>query len=93
AMRGYQGRTSQPRVVIVGAGFGGLAAATALAGDQVDVTIVDRHNYHTFQPLLYQVATAGLNAADVAYAVRGIFHRQRNVSFRQATVKGPRACR
>jgi NADH dehydrogenase len=75
-------------VVIIGAGFGGLAAAKELAGAPVHVTIVDRHNYHTFQPLLYQVATAGLNAADVAYAVRGIFQRQHNVSFRQAEVTG-----
>src|SRR5260221_12499290 len=75
-------------VVIVGAGFGGLAAAKEFAGTPHHVTIVDRHNYHTFQPLLYQVATAGLNAADVAYAVRGIFHRQPNVSFRQAQVTG-----
>ena len=76
------------RVVIIGAGFGGLAAAKELDGAPVHVTIVDRHNYHTFQPLLYQVATAGLNAADVAYAVRGIFQRQHNVSFRQASVIG-----
>ncbi|MEY2434930.1 MAG: hypothetical protein QOC92_4655 [Acidimicrobiaceae bacterium] len=75
-------------VVIVGAGFGGLAAAKELDGAPVHVTIVDQHNYHTFQPLLYQVATAGLNAADVAYAVRGIFQRQDNVSFRQARVTG-----
>ena len=77
-----------PEVVIVGAGFGGLAAAKELAHAPVHVTIVDRHNFHTFQPLLYQVATAGLNAADVAYAVRGIFHRQGNVSFRQGEVVG-----
>jgi NADH dehydrogenase len=76
------------RVVIVGAGFGGLAAAKALDGAPVHVTIVDRHNYHTFQPLLYQVATAGLNAADVAYAVRGIFQKQHNASFRNARVTG-----
>ena len=75
-------------VVIVGAGFGGLAAAKELAKSGQRVTIVDRHNYHTFQPLLYQVATAGLNAADVAYAVRGIFQRQPNVSFRQGEVVG-----
>ena len=77
-----------PDVVIIGAGFGGLDAAKALARASVRVTIVDRHNFHTFQPLLYQVATAGLNAADVAYAVRGIFRRQANVSFRQAEVRG-----
>jgi NADH dehydrogenase len=75
-------------VVILGAGFGGLATARALARTSTHVTIVDQRNYHTFQPLLYQVATAGLNAADVAYAVRGIFQRQQNVSFRQATVTG-----
>ena len=72
----------------MGAGFGGLAAAKELAKSGERVTIVDRHNYHTFQPLLYQVATAGLNAADVAYAVRGIFQGQSNVSFRQAEVTG-----
>ena len=73
---------------VIGAGFGGLAATKRLAKAGVDVTIVDRHNYHTFQPLLYEVATAGLNAADVAYAVRGIFRRQHNVTFRHATVTG-----
>ncbi len=76
------------RVVIVGAGFGGLATARGLAGADLDVTIVDRHNFHTFQPLLYQVATAGLNPADVAYPVRGIFQQQLNVSFRHAEVAG-----
>ncbi|CAN5605523.1 MAG: NAD(P)/FAD-dependent oxidoreductase [Actinomycetota bacterium] len=78
----------RPRVVVVGAGFGGLAVAKELAGDDVHVTIVDRNNFHTFLPLLYQVATSGLNAADVAYPVRGIFRNQRNVDFRQATVSG-----
>ena len=80
--------SAPPRVVVVGAGFGGLAAAKELAAVPVDVLLVDQRNYHTFQPLLYQVATAGLNAADVAYAVRGIFHRQPNVAFRQARVIG-----
>ncbi|MCU1352899.1 MAG: FAD-dependent oxidoreductase [Acidimicrobiales bacterium] len=79
---------ARPHVVIVGAGFGGLAAAAGLHGADVDVTLVDRHNFHTFQPLLYQVATAGLNAADVAYPVRGIFQKQANLRFRQATVTG-----
>ncbi|MGH9186343.1 MAG: NAD(P)/FAD-dependent oxidoreductase [Acidimicrobiales bacterium] len=81
-------RTSRPHVVIIGAGFGGLQAAKSFARQPVDVTLVDRHNYHTFQPLLYQVATAGLNAADVAHPVRAIFQRQRNLSFRHATVTG-----
>ena len=62
------GRT---RVVVVGAGFGGLATAQALRDAPVEVTLVDRNNFHTFQPLLYQVATSGLNPADVAYPVRG----------------------
>jgi NADH dehydrogenase len=79
---------ARPHVVIIGAGFGGLAAAQELKHDDVDVTIIDRNNFHTFQPLLYQVATAGLNEADVAYPVRGVFHRQPNVAFRQATVTG-----
>ena len=74
------------RVVIVGAGFGGLAAAKGLAEAPVDVAIVDANNFHLFQPLLYQVATAGLDADDVAYAVRGIFRRQRNVTVHMATV-------
>jgi NADH dehydrogenase len=77
---------SRTKVVIVGAGFGGLAAARHLDDVAVEVTIVDRNNFHTFQPLLYQVATSGLNPADVAYPVRGIFQRQRNVRFRRATV-------
>src|SRR3954463_4646140 len=75
-------------VVVIGAGFGGLAAVKELADAPVHVTIVDRHNFHTFQPLLYQVATAGLNAADVAYPIRGIFQHQENLSFRQGTVTG-----
>ena len=77
-----------PKVVIVGAGFGGLEVARHLKRAPVEVTLVDRHNFHTFQPLLYQVATAGLNAADVAHPVRGLFHAQRNVRFRQGTVMG-----
>lgn len=76
------------KVVIVGAGFGGLAAARALADAPVEVTLVDRNNFHTFQPLLYQVATAGLASTDVAYPVRGIVARQANLAFRQATVIG-----
>jgi NADH dehydrogenase len=78
----------RPHVVVVGAGFGGLAVAEGLAGATVDVTLVDRNNFHTFQPLLYQVATAGLASADVAYPVRGIVGRQDNLEFRQATVVG-----
>lgn len=79
---------SVPKVVIVGAGFGGLAAAKALAGAPVEVTVVDQRNHHTFQPLLYQVATAGLDVDDICYATRGIFHRQANARALQATVTG-----
>jgi NADH:ubiquinone reductase (H+-translocating) len=71
---------SRPQIVIIGAGFGGLFAARALARVAADVTIVDRHNYHLFQPLLYQVATAGLPPSDVAWPVRAILRRQRNVT-------------
>jgi NADH dehydrogenase len=76
------------RVVVVGAGFGGLAAVKALADAPVDVVLVDANNFHTFQPLLYQVATAGLDADDVAFPARGIFHHQRNVDFRMRRVTG-----
>ncbi len=79
---------SKPRVVIVGAGFGGITLARALRRAPVDVLLIDKHNYHTFQPLLYQVATAGLEAEEIAHAVRGMFHRQPNFGFRMDTVAG-----
>jgi NADH dehydrogenase len=66
------------RIVIIGAGFGGLSAAKALAGAPAEVTVIDRNNYHLFQPLLYQVATAGLSPADIAAPIRGILRRQAN---------------
>jgi NADH dehydrogenase len=68
-----------PHVVIVGAGFGGMAAAKRLAGRNVEVTLIDRRNHHVFQPLLYQVATAALSPADIAGPIRAIFSRGRNV--------------
>ena len=71
--------SNRPHVVIVGAGFGGLAAAKRLAGRDVDVTLVDRRNHHVFQPLLYQVATAALSPADIAGPIRAIFSRAPNV--------------
>jgi NADH dehydrogenase len=74
------------RVVVIGAGFGGLAVAKGLRHAPVDVELVDANNFHLFQPLLYQVATAGLDADDVAYAVRGIFRHQRNVNVHMALV-------
>lgn len=77
-----------PHVVILGAGFGGLAAAHALARSPVRITLVDRSNHHLFQPLLYQVATAGLSPADIAAPVRSILRRQRNVQVLMAEVTG-----
>jgi NADH:ubiquinone reductase (H+-translocating) len=76
------------RVVIIGAGFGGLSAATALANAPVDVIIIDRHNYHLFQPLLYQVATAGLSPADIAAPIRSVLRRQSNTTVILADVQG-----
>jgi NADH dehydrogenase len=69
----------RPKVVIVGAGFGGLAAAQALARAPVELTLIDRRNHHLFQPLLYQVATAGLSPADIAAPIRSILRGQENV--------------
>jgi NADH dehydrogenase len=76
------------RVVIVGAGFAGLSAAKRLANAPFDLTVVDRHNYHLFQPLLYQVATAGLSPADIASPIRGILRGQRNAEVFLAKVSG-----
>jgi NADH dehydrogenase len=80
--------TSRPKVVIVGAGFGGLRTAHRLSKLPVDVTLVDARNYHTFQPLLYQVATAALDTEAIAHTVRGMFQHERNVAFRMAEAQG-----
>src|SRR5213593_2848365 len=79
---------TRPTVVIVGAGFGGLRAVRALRKAPVDVILLDRHNYHLFQPLLYQVATAGLEPEQIAKPVRSILRRQRNFEFRMVEVTG-----
>jgi NADH dehydrogenase len=79
---------ARPTVLVVGAGFGGLRVAQALRGAPLDVTIIDRHNYHTFVPLLYQVATAGLEPEEIAQPVRRIIHGARNVRYRLDTVTG-----
>jgi len=79
---------TRPTVVIVGAGFGGLRAARSLGDAPVDVVLVDRHNYHLFQPLLYQVATAGLEPEQIARPVRAVLRRQRNFEFRMTEVTG-----
>jgi len=78
----------RPQILIVGAGFGGLSAARALAKAPVDVTVIDRRNFHLFQPLLYQVATAGLNPSDVAWPVRSILNRQANARVLLGEVNG-----
>jgi NADH:quinone reductase (non-electrogenic) len=78
----------RPRVVIVGAGFGGLVAARALRKVAAKVTVIDRRNYHLFQPLLYQVATAGLSPADIAAPIRGILRNQANAEVLMARVTG-----
>jgi len=82
------GHSTGHRVVIVGGGFGGLACARALNRKPVDVLLLDRHNFHLFTPLLYQVATSLLNPSDIAYPHRSIFRHSRNVRFRQARVAG-----
>ncbi|HYD06554.1 MAG TPA: NAD(P)/FAD-dependent oxidoreductase [Reyranella sp.] len=79
---------ARPHIVIVGAGFGGLSAAHALAGAAADVTVVDRRNYHLFQPLLYQVATAGLSPAQIAAPIRAILRRAGNVQVLLGRVTG-----
>jgi NADH dehydrogenase len=78
----------QPHVVVIGGGFGGLEAARALDGAPVRVTLVDRHNYHLFQPLLYQVATASLSPGDIASPIRWILRRQQNVQVLLADARG-----
>jgi NADH:ubiquinone reductase (H+-translocating) len=79
---------ARPRVVIIGGGFAGLNAAKQLRREPVEVLLIDQNNYHTFQPLLYQVATAGLETGDIAHQIRDIFRRQKNFRFRMATVTG-----
>ena len=81
-----QNKTSSPRIVIIGAGFGGLAAALKLAREPVEIVIIDRQNYHLFQPLLYQVATAALSPADIAAPIRSIVRKFDNISVLLDTV-------
>ena len=79
--------SKRPRAVILGAGFGGLWAARALVGSGVDVLIIDRNNYHTFQALLYQVATAELDPEDISYPIRSILRKMPGASFAMVEVQ------
>jgi NADH:ubiquinone reductase (H+-translocating) len=79
---------TRPKIVIIGCGFGGLEATKALRNADVDITLIDRQNHHLFQPLLYQVATAGLTAPAIAEPIRRIFRKQRNVKVLMADVTG-----
>ena len=78
--------SEKQKIVIVGAGFGGVAMAKMFKNKPVNVLLIDQHNYHNFQPLMYQVATGGLEPASIAYPVRRIFRNYKNVSFRMAEV-------
>src|SRR5690606_19952813 len=80
--------TERPQVVVLGAGFAGISATCELAKRGFRVTLVDHHPYNTFQPLLYQVATGGLNPGDVTYSLRYFAARRRGVRFRRALVTG-----
>jgi NADH dehydrogenase len=80
--------TKRPHVVVVGGGFGGIATVRRLKRADVDVTLIDRHNYNTFNPLLYQVATASLNPGDITWFLRAIRAKQSNVRFLKGTVTG-----
>lgn len=87
-MNAFTANSQLPRVVIVGGGFGGLYAAKRLAGAPLRVTVIDRHNYHLFRPMLYQVATGLLSADQVAAPLRSILNRQENVEVLMAEVTG-----
>src|ERR1700690_1189380 len=76
------------RVVIIGGGFGGLRLARKLSRNRnFDITLIDRFNFHQFQPLFYQVATAGLDASNISFPLRKAFHKEKNVHIRMADVK------
>ena len=89
---GSQDGQLMPRIVIVGAGFGGLSAAMALARTPAQIVVIDERNYHLFQPLLYQVATAGLSPADIAAPIRGILRRQKDAHVMLGCVTGIDLC-
>lgn len=73
--------SARPRIIIIGAGFGGLSVVNKLLRQPVDILLIDRNNFHTFTPLLYQVATCALDPSEIAYPIRGIYRKNRNISF------------
>src|ERR1700709_43448 len=77
-----QGNPPRKRIIIVGAGFGGLRLARKLNGTDYDVLLIDKHNYHQFQPLMYQVATARLEPSSISFPLRKVFQYSKNVSIR-----------
>src|SRR6266536_5078030 len=81
-------QSTVPHVVIVGGGFGGLTAAKKLGKQPVRVTLIDRNNYHLFQPMIYQVATSGLAPADIAAPIRDTLHKQKNTTVLLEEVTG-----
>ena len=83
--------TKHPRIVIIGGGFGGIELAKSLKDENVDILLLDKHNYHTFQPLLYQVATGSIQAESIAFPLRRIFQQQKNLNFVVANVDNIRA--
>jgi len=84
---GVEAMSERWKVVVIGGGFGGLSAAQSLKSDLVDVTLIDRRNYHLFQPLLYQVATGSLSPAEIAAPLRGVLSRQKNARVWLGTVE------
>src|SRR5271170_7928536 len=86
--RNAAARYDLPHVVVVGGGFGGVAAVRGLRKAPCRITLIDRRNHHLFQPLLYQVATAALSPAEIATPIRSLFRQQRNVSVKLAEVTG-----
>mgnify|MGYP003983568919 FL=1 len=79
-------KSELPRIIIIGAGFGGLRLARKLINKPVQVVLIDRNNFHQFQPLFYQVATSGLAPSSISFPIRKLFHGAKNVHFRMAEI-------